>query len=132
GDLAGIRQRLDYIQQLGVDALWISPFVVSPMADFGYDVSDYLAVDPLFGTMEDFRLLLEAAHQRGLRVLMDQVLSHTSNQHPWFIESRASRDNPRADWYVWADPRADGAPPNNWLSVFGGSSWQWEPRRRQY
>lgn len=132
GDLAGIRQRLDYIQQLGVDALWISPFVASPMADFGYDVSDYLAVDPLFGTMEDFRLLLEAAHQRGLRVLMDQVLSHTSNQHPWFIESRASRDNPRADWYVWADPRDDGTPPNNWLSVFGGSSWQWEPRRRQY
>lgn len=132
GDLNGIRKRLDYIQQLGVDAIWISPFVASPMADFGYDVSDYLAVDPLFGTLDDFKQLLEEAHRRGLRVLMDQVLSHTSNQHPWFIESRASRDNPRADWYVWADPREDGNPPNNWLSVFGGSSWQWEPRRRQY
>lgn len=132
GDLEGIRRRLDYIQSLGVDALWISPFVTSPMLDFGYDVSDYLSVDPLFGSLEDFSRLLEEAHQRGLRVLMDQVLSHTSNQHPWFLESRASRDNERADWYVWADPRSDGTPPNNWLSVFGGSSWQWEPRRRQY
>lgn len=132
GDLSGIAQRLDYIQSLGVDAVWISPFVSSPMLDFGYDVSDYLTVDPLFGTGEDFVEVLNGAHERGLRVLMDQVLSHTSNQHPWFLESRSSRDNEKTDWYVWADPKPDGSPPNNWISVFGGSSWQWEPRRSQY
>jgi alpha-glucosidase len=132
GDLAGITRRLDYIASLGVDAIWISPFVKSPMLDFGYDVSDYLSVDPLFGTMEDFETLVAQAHARGLRVLMDQVLSHTSDAHPWFLESRESRDNPKADWYVWADPKPDGSPPNNWLSVFGGPSWQWEPRRSQY
>lgn len=132
GDLAGISKRLDYVAELGVDAIWISPFVQSPMQDFGYDVSNYRAVDPLFGGLEDFQTLLDRAHERGLRVLMDQVLSHTSNQHPWFLESREGRDNPKADWYVWADPGKAGAPPNNWLSVFGGSSWQWEPRRGQY
>lgn len=132
GDLDGIRRKLDHIAGLGADAVWISPFVKSPMRDFGYDVSDYRSVDPLFGTLDDFEALLGAAHERGLRVLMDQVFSHTSNQHPWFLESRENRQNPRADWYVWADPRPDGAPPNNWLSVFGGSSWQWEPRRGQY
>jgi alpha-glucosidase len=132
GDLQGIASKLDYVAELGVDAIWISPFVRSPMRDFGYDVSDYRDVDPLFGTLEDFRDLLRGAHERGLKVLMDQVLSHTSNEHPWFLESRSSRDNPRADWHVWADPREDGSPPNNWLSVFGGSAWQWEPRRSQY
>ncbi|WP_118138496.1 alpha-glucosidase family protein [Oceanicella sp. SM1341] len=132
GDLRGITAKLDHIAALGVDAVWISPFVKSPMLDFGYDVSDYCAVDPMFGTLEDFRELLDAAHARGLKVIMDQVLSHTSDQHPWFLESRQGRDNPRADWYVWADSRPDGTPPNNWLSVFGGSSWQWEPRRGQY
>ncbi|MFC4166903.1 alpha-glucosidase family protein [Teichococcus aestuarii] len=132
GDLNGIRQHLDHLAALGVDAIWISPFVKSPMRDFGYDVSDYHSVDPLFGTLDDFEALLAEAHERGLKVLMDQVLSHTSSEHPWFLESRASHDNPRADWYVWADPKPDGSPPNNWLSVFGGSSWQWEPRRGQY
>ena len=132
GDLNGITRKLDYVAELGVDAIWISPFVKSPMLDFGYDVSDYLAVDPLFGTLDDFHLLLEAAHEKGLRIIMDQVLSHTSNQHPWFLESREDRANAKADWYVWADCKADGSPPNNWLSVFGGSSWQWEPRRDQY
>lgn len=132
GDLAGICAKLDYIAELGVDAIWISPFVKSPMLDFGYDVSDYLSIDPLFGTMEDFTTLVSEAHARGLKVLMDQVLSHTSDQHPWFLESRAGRDGPKADWYVWAEPQRDGSPPNNWLSVFGGSSWQWEPRRSQY
>lgn len=132
GDLDGIRRKLDHVAGLGADAVWISPFVKSPMRDFGYDVSDYRSVDPLFGTLDDFEALLGAAHQRGLRVLMDQVFSHTSNEHPWFLESRENRRNPRADWYVWADPRPDGSPPNNWLSVFGGSSWQWEPRRGQY
>ncbi|QUS35489.1 alpha-glucosidase [Falsirhodobacter algicola] len=132
GDLKGITQRLDHVAALGADAVWISPFVKSPMLDFGYDVSDYLAVDPLFGTLDDFRALLDRAHALGLRVIMDQVLSHTADQHPWFLESRESRDNPKADWYVWADARPDGNVPNNWLSVFGGSSWQWEPRRGQY
>jgi len=132
GDLPGITGELDYIANLGVDAIWISPFQKSPMKDFGYDVEDYVAVDPLFGTLDDVRTLIEEAHRRGLKVLMDQVLSHTSSQHAWFRESRASRSNPKADWYVWADPRPDGTPPNNWLSVFGGPSWHWEPRRDQY
>lgn len=132
GDLAGITEKLGYIADLGVDAVWISPFVSSPMRDFGYDVSDYLTIDPLFGTLDDYRKLVERAHDLGLKVLMDQVLSHTSNQHPWFLESRDGRDNAKADWYVWADARPDGGPPNNWLSVFGGPAWQWEPRRGQY
>jgi len=132
GDLSGITRKLDYVAALGVDAIWISPFVKSPMRDGGYDVSDYLSVDPLFGQQEDFKHLIDAAHDRGLKVLMDQVLSHTSDEHPWFRESRASRDNPMADWYVWADAGPDGGPPNNWLSVFGGSSWQWSPWRGQY
>ncbi|MEI4469701.1 alpha-glucosidase [Frigidibacter sp. MR17.24] len=132
GDLRGIAEKLDHVASLGVDAIWISPFVKSPMKDFGYDVADYLAVDPLFGDLQDFRDLLERAHDRGLRVIMDQVLSHTSDQHAWFLESREGRANAKADWYVWADPKPDGGPPNNWLSVFGGSSWQWEPRRSQY
>ena len=132
GDLPGIIAKLDYIASLGVDGIWISPFFTSPMQDFGYDVSNYRDVDPMFGTLEDFKTLVAKAHQLGLKVLIDQVMSHTSDQHPWFIESRASRDNPKADWYVWADAKPDGCPPNNWLSIFGGSGWQWEPRREQY
>lgn len=132
GDLAGITGRMDYIAALGVDAIWISPFFKSPMADFGYDVSDYCDVDPLFGTLADFDTLLAAAHDRGLKVLIDLVISHTSDQHSWFIESRRDRTNPKADWYVWADGKRDGTPPNNWLSIFGGSSWQWDTSRQQY
>ena len=132
GDPPGIIRRLDYVAKLGVDAIWIAPFFVSPMADFGYDVADFRNVDPLFGTLADFDHLLAKAHEAGLKVMIDQVLSHTSAEHPWFKESRQSRDNPRADWYVWADAREDGGPPNNWLSLFGGCAWQWEPRRGQY
>ena len=132
GDLPGIVERLDYVAGLGVDAIWIAPFFTSPMADFGYDIADYRNVDPLFGTLADFDRLLAKAHGLGLKVMIDQVLSHTSAEHAWFKESRQSRDNAKADWYVWADARADGGPPNNWLSLFGGSAWQWEPRRGQY
>lgn len=132
GDLPGILQRLDHVRDLGVDAIWISPFFKSPMRDFGYDVSDYRDVDPIFGSLEDFDRLLAGAHQRGLKVIIDQVLSHSSDHHAWFLESREDRVNPKADWYVWADAKADGGPPNNWLSVFGGVAWQWEPRRGQY
>ncbi|WP_326539411.1 alpha-amylase family glycosyl hydrolase [Pseudorhodoferax sp.] len=132
GDLPGVTARLEHIARLGADAVWLSPFFKSPQKDFGYDVSDYRAVDPMFGTLSDFDALLAHAHALGLKVMIDQVLSHTSDQHAWFAESRASRDNPRADWYVWADARHDGTPPNNWLSVFGGSAWQWDTRRRQY
>jgi alpha-glucosidase len=132
GDLQGIIDKLDYIASLNVDAIWISPFFTSPMKDFGYDVADYRGVDPIFGTLDDFDRLVEAAHARGLKVTIDQVLSHTSDLHPWFAESRASRDNPKADWYVWADAKADGSPPTNWQSVFGGSAWQWDTRRCQY
>jgi alpha-glucosidase len=132
GDLPGIIRRLPHVASLGVDAIWLSPIFPSPMKDMGYDVSDYCGIDPLFGTLQDFDRLLDTAHGLGLKVIIDQVLSHTSDRHPWFIESRASRDNPRADWYVWADPQPDGAPPNTWPAVFGGSAWEWEPRRRQY
>ncbi|MBI2381277.1 MAG: alpha-glucosidase [Gammaproteobacteria bacterium] len=132
GDLPGIYSRLDYIAGLGVDAIWISPFFKSPMADFGYDIADYRAVDPLFGSLEDFDRIVERAHGLGLKLMIDQVLSHTSAEHAWFKESRESRDNPKADWYVWADAKADGSPPNNWLSIFGGVAWTWEPRRGQY
>jgi alpha-glucosidase len=132
GDLPGVIERLDYVASLGVDAIWLSPFFKSPMADFGYDIADYRAVDPLFGTLEDFDRLLAKAHGLGLKVMIDQVLSHTSIEHAWFKESRESRDNPKSDWYVWADAREDGTPPNNWLSIFGGVAWQWEPRRGQY
>lgn len=132
GDLPGIVRCLDYVASLGVDALWISPFFKSPMRDFGYDIADFRAVDPMFGALADFEHLVDEAHRRGLKVIIDQVLSHTSCRHPWFIESRSSRDNAKADWYVWADPRPDGSPPNNWQSIFGGAAWRWEPRRRQY
>ncbi|MEM7379036.1 MAG: alpha-amylase family glycosyl hydrolase [Pseudomonadota bacterium] len=132
GDLNGITARLPYIASLNVDAIWISPFFTSPMKDFGYDVSDYCDVDPMFGTLADFDRLIETAHGLGLKVMIDQVLSHSSDAHPWFAESRASRDNPRSDWYVWADAKPDGTPPNNWLSIFGGPAWQWDTRREQY
>ncbi len=132
GDLPGIVDRLDYLAALGVDAIWISPFFKSPMADFGYDIADFRDVDPLFGTLADFDRLLAGAHARGLKVMIDQVLSHTSIEHAWFEESRQDRDNPKADWYVWADAKPDGSPPNNWLSIFGGVAWTWDSRRRQY
>jgi alpha-glucosidase len=132
GDLNGISQRLDEVKALGVDGIWVSPFFTSPMKDFGYDVSDYKDVDPMFGTLEDFDIMVAAAHERGIKVVIDLVLSHTADIHPWFKESRSSRDNDKADWYVWAEPKNDGTPPNNWLSVFGGSSWEWDSRRRQY
>jgi alpha-glucosidase len=132
GDLPGILAKLDYVATLGVDAIWISPFFKSPMADFGYDIADYRAVDPIFGSLADFDRVVAKAHGLNLKVMIDQVLSHTSDQHAWFEESRQSRDNPKADWYVWADARPDGTPPNNWLSIFGGVAWHWEPRRSQY
>ena len=132
GDLPGITRHLDYVAGLGVDAIWLSPFFTSPQADFGYDVSDYRDVDPIFGTLDDCDVLLARAHKLGLRVIIDMVWSHTSDQHHWFAQSRASRDNPRADWYVWADARPDGSPPNNWQSVFGGPAWTWDARRGQY
>ena len=132
GDLPGILRRLDHVADLGADAVWLSPIFPSPMLDMGYDVSDYTDIDPLFGSLADFDALLARAHQLGLKVIIDQVLSHTSDRHPWFIESRSSRVNPKADWYVWADPKRDGSLPNNWLAVFGGPAWDWDPTRRQY
>ena len=132
GDLPGITAKLDFVASLGVDAIWISPFYTSPMRDFGYDVADYCDVDPIFGTLADFDALVARAHSLGLKVVIDQVYAHSSDLHPWFVESRASRANPRADWYVWADAKADGSPPTNWQSVFGGPAWTWDARRGQY
>jgi len=132
GDLVGVTERLEYVANLGVDAIWLSPFFTSPMKDFGYDVSNYRDVDPLFGTLGDFDRLVEKAHSLGLKVIIDQVISHCSDKHPWFQESRVSRTNDRSDWFVWADPKPDGTPPNNWLSIFGGSAWTWDSRRMQY
>jgi alpha-glucosidase len=132
GDLRGITSRLDYLKWLGVGAIWISPIFPSPMADFGYDVSDYTDIHPLFGTLKDFDELLAEAHQRGIRVLLDYVPNHTSDQHPWFVESRASRENPRRDWYFWRDALPDGCTPNNWLSAFGGSAWEWDEPTGQF
>jgi alpha-glucosidase len=132
GDLRGIVSRLDYIASLGVDGLWLSPVFTSPMRDFGYDISDYCAIDPVFGTLDDFDALIARAHALGLKVIIDQVYSHTSDQHPWFRESCKDRESPKADWYVWADAQSDGSPPNNWQAVFGGPSWTWDSGRRQY
>ncbi len=132
GDLQGIIQRLDYLHWLQVDAIWISPVYPSPMADFGYDVSDYVGIHPMFGTMEDFEQLLDAAHARSMKVILDFVPNHSSDQHPWFLQSRSSRDNPKRDWYLWADPAADGSEPNNWLAMFGGSAWEFDPHTQQY
>ena len=132
GDLAGIRQRLSYLQGLGVDAVWISPFYPSPMADFGYDISDYCGVDPIFGTLDDFDALVMELHERGLKLILDFVPNHTSDRHPWFLESRSSRVDPRRDWYIWRDPGPDGGPPNNWLSNFGGSAWEYDGETGQF
>jgi alpha-glucosidase len=132
GDLKGVCERLDYLVWLGVDAVWISPIYPSPMADFGYDVADYCGIDPIFGTMEDFDRLVAEAHAKGLKVILDFVPNHTSDQHPWFKESRASRDNPKRDWYIWRDAKPDGSPPNNWISNFGGPAWAWDEATGQY
>lgn len=132
GDLAGIARRLPYLRQLGVDALWLSPFYPSPMADFGYDIADYCAVDPLFGTLADFDALLVAAHRLGLKLVVDLVPNHTSDQHPWFAESKAGRSSAKRDWYIWRDAKPNGSPPNNWQSHFGGSAWEWDEASRQY
>jgi alpha-glucosidase len=132
GDLPGIRTQLDYLQWLGVDAIWLSPIFPSPMADFGYDISDYTDIDPIFGTLDDFDALLADAHGRGLKVLLDYVPNHTSDQHAWFIESRASRESAKRDWYIWRDSRPDGGPPNNWRSNFGGGAWEWDRKTGQY
>ena len=131
GDLPGITTRLEYIANLGVDAIWISPFYPSPQKDFGYDVSDYCDINPEYGTLADFDALIAKAHGLGLRVMIDIVPGHCSEQHAWFEESRQTRDNPKADWFHWSDPLADGSAPTNWLSFFGGRAWTWEPRRQQ-
>jgi alpha-glucosidase len=132
GDLRGITGQLDYVQWLGVDAIWLSPIFPSPMADFGYDVANYVDIDPLFGTLADFDHLVTQAHTRGLKVMLDFVPNHSSDEHPWFVESRASRYNPKRDWYIWRDPAPTGGPPNNWLSFFGGSAWEWDAATSQY
>jgi alpha-glucosidase len=132
GDLGGIRQRLPYLAELGVDAIWLSPIYPSPMADFGYDISDYTNIDPVFGSLLEFDALLGEAHRRGIRVILDLVPNHSSDRHPWFVESRASRHNSKRGWYIWRDPAADGGPPNNWLSEFGGSAWEFDRHTGQY
>jgi alpha-glucosidase len=132
GDLNGITKHLDYLADLGVDAIWIAPFYPSPQVDFGYDISDYSTIDPQYGTMADFDRLVAEAKKRNIRIVTDLVLNHTSDRHPWFVESRSSRTNPKADWYMWHDGKADGQPPNNWQSGFGHSAWQWDPQRRQF
>jgi alpha-glucosidase len=132
GDLRGICERLDYLAWLGIDAIWLSPIFLSPMADFGYDVADYTDVDPLFGAMTDFEELVREAHRRDIRVILDLVPNHTSNEHRWFLESRSSRDNPKRDWYIWRDAKPDGSPPNNWLAYFGGAAWTWDETTQQY
>lgn len=132
GDITGIIERLPYLKQLGIDAVWLSPIFPSPMADFGYDISDYTGIDPLFGSMTDFEVLAGAVHDAGLKLILDLVPNHTSDQHPWFIESKSSRDNPKRDWYIWRDGNEEGGPPNNWLSEFGGSGWQYDDATEQY
>lgn len=132
GDLKGIERRLDHLAEMGIDAIWISPIYPSPMADFGYDVADYCDIDPRFGTLADFDALIAAAHARDLRVILDFVPNHSSNTHPWFVESRASRTSPKRDWYIWRDPAAGGGPPNNWISDFGGPAWEWDAASGQY
>ncbi len=132
GDLSGIRSKLDYLQELGVDAIWISPIYPSPMADFGYDVSNYTDIHPMFGTLDEFDALVAAAHERNLKIILDFVPNHTSDEHPWFLESRSSRDNPKRDWYIWRDPAPDGGPPNNWRAAFGGVAWEYDTATGQY
>ena len=132
GDLAGLISRIDYLKWLGVDAIWLTPIYRSPFRDLGYDISDYCSIDPAFGSLESFDKLLAALHKEGIRLILDLVPNHTADDHEWFIESRSSPDNPKADWYVWADAAEIGGPPNNWLSRFGGSGWEWCEARRQY
>jgi alpha-glucosidase len=132
GDLPGILARLPHLAEMGVDAMWLSPVFPSPMADFGYDICDYTGIDPLFGRLGDFDLLVHEAHRQGIRIILDLVPNHSSDQHPWFLESRRSRDNPKRDWYLWRDPGRDGGPPNNWMSEFGGSAWEWDAATGQY
>jgi glycosidase len=132
GDLEGIRRRLDHLRWLGIDGVWLSPIFPSPMKDFGYDVSDYCDVDPLFGTLADLDRLVADAHARDLRLILDWVPNHSSDQHDWFRESRSSRESPRRDWYVWRDARPDGSLPNNWISNFGGPAWEWDAKTAQY
>src|SRR5690349_14014204 len=132
GDLAGLIARIDYLEWLGIDAVWLTPIYRSPMLDMGYDISDFCAVDRRFGKLEDFDRLLALLHKRGIRLILDFVPNHTSDQHPWFQESRSSRTNPKREWYVWADGGPDGGPPNNWLSRFGGSAWRWDEGSGQY
>jgi alpha-glucosidase len=132
GDLRGILSKLDYLVSLGIDAIWISPIYPSPMADFGYDVADYTGIHPVFGSMTDMQEILRAAHARGIKVILDFVPNHTSSEHPWFVEARSSRTNAKRDWYLWKDAKPDGSPPNNWLSVFGGSAWTWDHETEQY
>lgn len=131
GDLAGLEHKLEYIKELGVDAVWISPFFKSPMKDFGYDVADFRAIDPIFGTMDDFKSMLKRAKSLELKIIVDMVMSHTSDEHPWFQDSRVGK-NGKSNWYLWANPKPDGSPPNNWVSVFGGVAWRWDAERRQY
>src|SRR5437764_10160296 len=136
GDLAGIMAHLDYLVELGVDIIWLSPIYPSPQVDNGYDISDYQDIDPVFGSLREFDALLNEVHRRGMKLIMDLVVNHTSDEHPWFLESRSSRDNPKSDWYIWRDPKydADGKrqPPSNWRSIFGGSAWEYVPERDQY
>lgn len=132
GDLPGIIARLDYLKWLGIGVIWISPIYPSPMIDFGYDISDYRNIDPVFGTLADFDALMEEVHKRGMKLILDLVPNHTSDQHPWFLESRSSRKNPKRDWYIWRDPKEDGSYPNNWLASFGGSAWEWDEHTGQY
>ena len=132
GDLPGIISRLDYLKWLGINAIWISPIYPSPMADFGYDISDYEDVHPLFGTLDDAERLVKEVHDRDMKIILDFVPNHTSDQHPWFVESRSSRDNPKRDWYIWRDAAEDGGPPNNWLAAFGGTGWEWDEKTQQY
>lgn len=132
GDLQGVINRLDYLVELGIDAIWLSPIFPSPMVDFGYDVSDYFDIHPIFGDLDTFDRLLEEAHRRDLKIILDFVPNHTSDQHPWFVESRSARDNPKRDWYIWRDAKEDGSPPNNWESMFGGSAWEWDEKTGQY
>src|SRR3984885_1867726 len=132
GDLNGITQRLDYLKTLGVDAIWLSPIYPSPQVDFGYDVSNYEAIDPQYGTMADFDRLVVEAKKRKIRIIMDMVMNHTSDKHPWFIESESSKTNPKRDWYIWRDGKGPGEPPNNWQSAFGHSAWTLDPKTNQY
>ncbi|HSV97422.1 MAG TPA: alpha-glucosidase [Spirochaetota bacterium] len=131
GDIAGIIEKLAYLSDLGIDGIWLSPINTSPMFDFGYDISDYRGIDPVFGTQRDFDTFIEAAHRRGIRVILDLVMNHTSHLHPWFVESRSSRDNPKRDWYIWRDGRK-GRYPNNWMAAFGGRAWEWDEKTQQY